>query len=92
MRRLGLETNLRENLTDEDAEGAAEDVTAYMNQAIEGQEQILPADVCNKWTLSFLQKADEAKYSAIMVKNTHGKQIKILIEKTSPIFKQHFDF
>lgn len=71
MRRLGLETNLRDNLTDEDVEGAAEDVTAYMNQAIEGQEQILSGDVCNKWTLSFLDKANEAKYSGIMVRNTH---------------------
>lgn len=37
------------------------------------QEQILSADVCNKWTLSFLNRNNETKYASIMVTNTHSK-------------------
>ena len=66
--------NIRDNITEEDcAEATAEgDVTAFMNKAIDGQEQILSADVCNKWTLAFLSSKDETKYASIMVSNTHG--------------------
>ena len=73
LERLGIGSNNHPTLADEEGNSADGDVTNYMNQAIEGQEQILSGEVCNKWTLSFLNTEDEAKYTAIMVKNTHGK-------------------
>ena len=59
-------------LGDEENTSADGAVTNYMNQAIEGQEQILSGDVCNKWTLHFIDPKDEKKYTELVVKNTHG--------------------
>ena len=76
MRRLGIDVNQRNNLAEEEESASAdEDVIVFMNQAIEGQEQILSGDVCNKWTLAFFDKNNEGKYTSIMVKNTHGEYI-----------------
>ncbi|CAG5097000.1 Oidioi.mRNA.OKI2018_I69.XSR.g14885.t2.cds [Oikopleura dioica] len=72
MKRLGFDSNLHTDLTEEEDNQTGEgDVSAYMNQAIAGQDQILSQDQCNKWTLVFNNKEKESKYSNLMMTNSH---------------------
>ena len=74
MKRLGFDSNLHTDLTEEEDNQTGEgDVSAYMNQAIAGQDQILSQDQCNKWTLVFNNKEKESKYSNLMMTNSHSK-------------------
>lgn len=76
MKRLGFDSNLHTDLTEEEDNQTGEgDVSAYMNQAIAGQDQILSQDQCNKWSLNFNNKEKESKYSNLMMTNSHSKII-----------------